>query len=421
MMADLGDALWLYDDARARSFEPLALTRPASALLAGTRVVRDRWALALAASPVGTFCAEHLATEFDGARTADIGEELIPAGTLIANSRCVPAATLSRSDDSSDRVHVWSCGGRVAAVQLAEPAPAAELIAGTGSLDALVPAGAERIEISGWWIEEMWDHIRHLPAVLADDIMRLARGALGGSPVTTSFEGPPEHTVVIGEYPVCVLAGAVIEPHVVLDTSAGPILIGPRATIQAFTRLVGPCYVGEGSTVVGDRVATCAIGPVCKVRGEVSTSVFLGYANKAHEGFVGHSYVGEWVNLGAGTTTSNLKNTYGNVTLQTSLGTRDTGMQFLGTLFGDHAKTGIGVRLTTGTIVGAGANVFGSVMPPKHVPPFAWGDHEVYTLDKFLQVAERAMGRRSVALSPGGRQTLKAAYGRATSPSVGRR
>ena len=120
--------------------------------------------------------------------------------------------------------------------------------------------------------------------------------------------------------------------------------------------------------------------------------------NKAHDGFVGHSVVGHWVNLGAGTTTSNLKNTYGAVRLEVA-GTRiETGRSNLGTLFGDHAKTAIGTMLATGTVVGAGANVFGAATPPKYVPPFAWGcAGERVTEDGFLRVAERVMARRDVA------------------------
>ena len=183
------------------------------------------------------------------------------------------------------------------------------------------------------------------------------------------------------------------------------------ATVQAFTRLAGPAYVGEGSTVVGE-IRGCAIGDTCKVHGEISTSVLLGLSNKGHDGFVGHSYFGRWVNLGAGTTTSNLKNTYGTVALWTPHGVRDTGEQFLGTLFGDHAKTGIGLRLTTGCVVGPGANVY-DAMPPKVVPPFAWGGGAPYgTYDpaRFLDVAARAMARRKVTLDERGRDHLRAVF-----------
>jgi hypothetical protein len=123
--------------------------------------------------------------------------------------------------------------------------------------------------------------------------------------------------------------------------------------------------------------------------------------------------LGRWVNLGAGTITSNLKNTYGPVSLWTPHSMRDTGMQFLGTMFGDHAKTGIGTSLTTGTVLGAGANVYGAESPPKVVPPFAWGSappYAVYRLDKFLEVAERMMARRQVTLTDRGRQQLAASH-----------
>ena len=138
----------------------------------------------------------------------------------------------------------------------------------------------------------------------------------------------------------------------------------------------------------------------------------LGHSNKAHDGFVGHSYLGRWVNLGAGTTTSNMKNTYGTVALWTPQGVRDTRLQFLGTLFGDHAKTGIGLRLTTGSVVGAGANVYDR-MPPKAVPPFSWGGgapYGEYDGERFVTVAARAMARRQVTLGERARRQLRAAF-----------
>jgi hypothetical protein len=145
----------------------------------------------------------------------------------------------------------------------------------------------------------------------------------------------------------------------------------------------------------------------------MSNTILIGHANKGHDGFVGHSILGRWVNLGAGTITSNLKNTYGTVQLWTPDGIRETGLQFLGALFGDHAKTGIGLTLTTGTVLGAGANVYGSQMPPKAVPPFAWGEagnFADYRADKFLDVAERMMARRHVTLGERSRAQLLASY-----------
>jgi UDP-N-acetylglucosamine diphosphorylase/glucosamine-1-phosphate N-acetyltransferase len=172
-------------------------------------------------------------------------------------------------------------------------------------------------------------------------------------------------------------------------------------------------YVGRGSQVLGDRVSNSSIGDHCRVHGELSSTIVLGHSNKTHTGFVGHSYLGRWVNLGALTTTSNLKNTYGPVQLWTPTGLRSTGQQFLGTLFGDHVKTGIGTMLSTGSVLGAGANIFGANMPPRVVPPFAWGDSEpydTYDVTKFLAVAERVMSRRQVELGANGRLQLTEAH-----------
>jgi len=213
---------------------------------------------------------------------------------------------------------------------------------------------------------------------------------------------------VLGSHPVFVEAGATIEPMVVIDAIAGPVLVSRGASVAAFTRIVGPCYIAAGAQVLGGKVGTSSIGELARVHGEVSSTIFIGHANKGHDGFVGHSVLGRWVNLGAGTITSNLKNTYGAVQLWTPDGVRSTGLQFLGTMFGDHAKTAIGTRLTTGSVVGTGANVVGSGLTPKVVPPFLWGEGTaLYDAERFAVVAERVMARRGVSLGDGGRRHLQ--------------
>jgi UDP-N-acetylglucosamine diphosphorylase/glucosamine-1-phosphate N-acetyltransferase len=306
---------------------------------------------------------------------------------------------------------VWTSDGRVAAVRLRARLGASELADGRMRLDRLEAAGLRSIDIAGTWMENTWDFIRYLPAQLTSDISRVyAAGAEGR---TGSGYAPPEVftpmrlrevAAVLGDNPVLVGNDATIDPYVVLDARNGPILVGSRAVIHSFTRLEGPCYIGADSTVMGGRVACSAVGENCKVSGEMSNTVVLGFSNKAHDGFLGHSYLGRWVNIGAGTITSNLKNTYGEVSMWTPQGVRQTGMQFLGSMFGDHARTGIGTTLATGTVVGAGANVFGGDMPPRYVPPFSWGrgsQLDDYQLPKFLEVAERVMSRRNVAVSAG--------------------
>ena len=390
-------SLYLWDDRRAATFAPYALTRPAGELRAGAVLTRERWERAFDAIAVGFVAAPHLA-EFEepGAPRA---ASTVPAGAVLVNARCLPSLG-GFVDTAAAR---WSCAGRTAAVVLPTELDAAQLAA----LDSLddVRTDGQVAEVLGRWLDGTWDLVGSLAAQLADDIHALA-GAI-------ATDGPPPAATVIGAHAVIVERGAVIEPLVVLDASAGPILVRRGATVASFTRLVGPCYVGEGATILGGRVATATIGERCKVAGEVSTTIFHSFANKGHDGFVGHSVVGRWANLGAGTTTSNLKNTYGTVQLDMPHGRQETGLQFLGTLVGDHAKTGIGTLLNTGTVLGAGANVFGGTMPPKLVPPFAWGRGEpygVFELDRFLTVTERVQARRDQTLGAAQRRQLAAAH-----------
>lgn len=182
---------------------------------------------------------------------------------------------------------------------------------------------------------------------------------------------------------------------------------------MAFTRISGPTFVGPGSHLLGGHFQGVSIGPACKVRGEVVNSVLLGYSNKAHDGYLGHSYTGKWVNLGALTTNSDLKNNYSTVRVPTVRGKVDTGLIKMGCMIGDHVKTGIGTLLATGSVIGAGSNLFGGLLSPQYVPPFTWGSInklEEYHLDRFLKVVERSMGRRDMPLLDETRTLLENAW-----------
>ena len=393
--------LYLYDDAKARQFEPFALTRPVSELRAGAEVIRLRWERAAGVKAYAFIGAPHLRDfrELDSPRPA--GEETtVPAGSVIVNSRFV-VSLAARIDDTSA---AFAADGAICAVRVRKSTDIAPLLDGSMELKDLLPQDAVPASLAGRWLNEVWDLVGILPQQLAEDIP-LIGGELSGAAV--------ENATVIGKHSIYLETGAGIEPFVVLDASAGPILIRRGATVASFTRIVGPCYIGEDSHVVGDAIRGCSIGNMCKVRGEMSSTVLLGHSNKGHTGFVGNSYLGRWVNIGAGTTTSNLKNTYGDVALWTPSGVRDTGLQFLGSLIGDHAKLGIGTMLTTGCVIGAGANVFGANVTPKYVPPFAWGECEPWDrvqFDKFCEIAERMMERRQVKLDSASVSLLSEAY-----------
>lgn len=236
----------------------------------------------------------------------------------------------------------------------------------------------------------------------------LRRQFLGGGQVLGDVH-PGAHLVAPESIHVAV--GAVVKPGVVLDASDGPITLAAGATVQPNAVLEGPCYIGPGSIVrpgSAIREAT-TLGPVCKIGGEVEASVILGYSNKQHDGFLGHSYVANWVNLGADTVTSDLKNTYGTIRVSLNGVAVESGQRFVGATIGDHAKTGIGTILPTGCVIGAAANVFCSHAAPKFVPSFGWltdDGLQAAKADKIVQIAEAVMARREKTLSAAERALL---------------
>jgi UDP-N-acetylglucosamine diphosphorylase / glucose-1-phosphate thymidylyltransferase / UDP-N-acetylgalactosamine diphosphorylase / glucosamine-1-phosphate N-acetyltransferase / galactosamine-1-phosphate N-acetyltransferase len=395
----------LYDDARARTFEPFATTRPLGEQRSGALLIRERWTQALGLEPTGFISGEWLDGfgEFAAPGAVPPDAEL-DADVLLVNTRALPFLSTGQQLQATAAAVVID--GRLAALRLRGTVPAARLRDGRLSLESLAAEQGitEREEVAGVWLDEVWDHVAQLSRLLTEDIPHLSREY--GCEVLRADN--TRGVAVSGTHAVWLEPGAEVEPFVLFDVTAGPVLIRRDAHVQAFTRVVGPCYVGVQSTVTADRITNCSIGDVCRVHGEVSSSIFIGHANKGHDGFVGHSIIGRWVNLGAGTITSNLKNTYGDVALWTPDGIRPSGQQFLGTMFGDHVKTGIGLRLTTGCVIGAGSSVF-DAMPPKVVRPFSWGSAGAYTTfeaTRFVAIAARMMRRRDVAMDEPTRRFL---------------
>jgi UDP-N-acetylglucosamine diphosphorylase/glucosamine-1-phosphate N-acetyltransferase len=210
---------------------------------------------------------------------------------------------------------------------------------------------------------------------------------------------------------------AVVEPGAIVVCDEGPVLLDAGSRVMAGAILRGPVAVGQEATVrMGARIyGGTTIGPHCKVGGEVASTVFHSYSNKAHEGYVGNSVFGQWVNLGADTTASNLKMTYGTVKLldwTTGLEV-DSGEQFLGTIMGDHCKTGINTMLNTGTVCGVSSIVVGAGFPARGIPSFKWaqaGSLVDYRLEKAIVDMERMMARRGVALDRHYRRMMEAIF-----------
>ncbi|HET7321360.1 MAG TPA: putative sugar nucleotidyl transferase, partial [Longimicrobiaceae bacterium] len=390
---------------------PFSLTRPAGELLFGTLTLRARAERVLGLTCTLALAPDHL-TRFEeqGAPpVADVSGALPTGGDrLFWLSRAVPGWNAALPESATtDRGGPVTVGGAVAgwfAPAGSEP-PA-------GFLDHPQRAEGEPVaELPGRILEHVWELVTGNPEQLQLDI-----AALHPHPAAPDLPAGVHHW---GEHPVVLGERVRLEPGCAIDTTEGPVWLDDDVRVLAFTRLEGPAYVGPASELLGGPVKRSSIGPVCRVHGEVAGSICLGYSNKQHPGHLGHAYLGRWVNLGAGTNNSDLKNNYSAIRLWTPHGEEDTGEVKMGCLLGDHVKTGIGLQINTGSVIGACSNLYGAEMPPKHVPPFSWGSGSElteYRLDKFLETAERAMERRDVPLSEGERAQLSSACERCRHP-----
>lgn len=211
---------------------------------------------------------------------------------------------------------------------------------------------------------------------------------------------------VLNPYNIWIGEDAKIQPGVVIDASDGPVIIDEGAIIMANSVVIGPVYLGKKSMIkAGAKIYEgTSVGPLCKIGGEVEETIFQGYSNKQHDGFLGHSYIGEWVNIGADTNNSDLKNNYKNVKVY-SYPHKDkisSNTMFQGTIIGDHTKIGINSTINTGAVLGFGCNLFGKNLISDFIPDFGWGEAgnlEKFKFDKFIETAEIVKKRRNVSLS----------------------
>lgn len=208
-----------------------------------------------------------------------------------------------------------------------------------------------------------------------------------------------------------------IGQNVVLDTESGPIILEKGAKVDHGSVIYGPCYIGENSRIKTNAVIEpgCSFGPVCKIGGEVENSILLGYSNKQHMGFLGHSYLCEWVNIGANTDNSDLKNTYGEISLSIRGESIDTGEMFVGSMIGDHTKTAINTQLNTGTVIGIHSMIACQGFPPTDIRSYNWTGSKnriIYKMNKAIDTARKVMDRRGKTLNESELKLMKNEYER---------
>ena len=378
------------------NFYPLALSRPIWELRCGMSSLAEKLIIKVGATDLAYFVPPYMAQVYQAraSRQAPVNDPATLRGEslFLVNGR-LKAADLKVNPTGSSEVAVTADGeflyARIAEADLAKLK--------TDSIESLLNSAKEALpsvtcDLPRW--NYTWELVLANPRQITADFAALGRSGIEGTVEQPNSIRGSTKDVYIG-------SDSLVYPMVVIDAANGPVYIDEGAQIHPFTRIEGPCYIGKKSILLG---AKCregnSIGPVCRLGGEIEESIIHGYSNKYHDGFLGHAYVGEWVNLGALTTNSDLKNDYSSVSV-TLNGRRpiDTGSTKVGSLIGDHMKTSIGTLLNTGSYVGAMALIMATGKPlPKFIPSFAWFLEGITTKGfgkgKLYETAKTAMGRR---------------------------
>jgi UDP-N-acetylglucosamine diphosphorylase/glucosamine-1-phosphate N-acetyltransferase len=381
----------VFEDNAVGRLQPLTDTRPAFDLRCGARTLLQRQLHAFGAERGFAFVRPELADLCRlGHPELTVNSLDVRQGdkVLFINARWLLSANVPRNPRSGE---VGLCDGQVAYACL----PAGELdhlqawkvfehLEEWSRKPSVRPCG-------GRMIAYPWDLLTHHAEALEQDHLYWVQQGAATLAANVPVVGSPERCLV---HP-----SARVEPMVLIDTTRWPVLIDADAVVGAFSRIEGPCYIGPRTQVSGAKLRGSSVGPECRIGGEVEASIVQGFSNKAHDGFLGHSYLGEWVNLGAGTQVSDLRTDYANVRLKVGSESVDTGLMKVGAFIGDHTKTSISALVNTGSMFGPFGQLLtsGSLLP-RSLPAFCRFGHgeieERNDLRQLFNSAATAMSRR---------------------------
>jgi UDP-N-acetylglucosamine diphosphorylase/glucosamine-1-phosphate N-acetyltransferase len=376
------------DEASWKNLLPLTFTRPVSEIRIGILTIREKWEKSLG-QECSYFTKDYLSLKYPFVRSGPaifINSTLLPAKEIVQQILQLKAGEAIVNNDELIAYH--SDNGA--------PQPGSKLTRAEAK---------SKLQ----FVKHVWDIFQQNGDAIKNDFRLLTEGRKS-RPVSDTV-------TVIGDRSQVFLEEGAKAEACILNTKDGPVYVGEHAELMEGSVVRGPFALCSHSTLkLSTKIyGATTIGPHCKVGGEVSNSVIFGYSNKAHDGFLGNSVVGEWCNLGADTNNSNLKNNYGNVKLYNYASGRlvDTGLQFCGLIMGDHSKSGINTMFNTGTVVGVGSNIFGGGFPSTNIMSFSWGGSggfEPYKLDKLFETAEKVFQRRGLVFDDKEKAILSSVY-----------
>lgn len=366
----------LFDDQETwKQLLPLTFTRPVSHIRIGILTIREKWERYL-----NTSCYVHCQTYLNPSELEKFKGNVV----ILINSNVCPDERLVAAIKELKDDEILLKGSQIIAYKKA--------FTGEVKHESLKPVAYTEHLLD---VSHPWDiFTKNAEAILNDfNLITVGRKSEPLSPSVT----------VIGNPDLVFLEKGAKAEACILNTKSGPIYLGVDAEIMEGSVVRGPLALCEHSALkLSTKVyGATTVGPHSKVGGELNNSVIFGYSNKAHDGFLGNSVIGEWCNLGADTNNSNLKNNYANVKVYNySAGKAlDSGLQFCGLIMGDHSKSGINTMFNTGTVVGVACNIYGGGFPPTHIPSFSWGGSEgfsEYQPEKLFETASKMFERRNL-------------------------
>lgn len=394
--------LCIFEDKNFSQLEPLIYYRPVYDLVCGMRTLRSKIIDAYAGTEYSLHCRTYLE---DFVKDKNHGLEVNQVTgneCLFINGRILAPAGLAEIIPLNGENKVYRFNDLLIAARISGKSieKVKKKLNDLLSISDFNNLPVETVEIP--IVEHTWDLIYNNANELKNDYNFLMNAGISKNNLNRkNFEGVhliEKDNVYIGE-------GSTLKPGVVLDASNGPVYIGKNVNILPNAVIEGPVYIGDNS-----KIKSCAtiyenvsIGSTCKIGGEVEDSVFLPLSNKQHSGFIGHAYIGSWVNIGADTNCSDLKNNYGNIKAFVNGKEVNTNQQFLGLMMGDHSKTAINTMFNSGTTVGFSCNIFGTGFPEKYIPSFSWGGNDsinTYDVEKSINTAKKVLFRRNKEMSP---------------------
>lgn len=393
------DTICIYEGIHHKELFPLVHIRPTFDLRCGILNLREKIIRHYPGVTVNLHCRNYLAEHIKQRNPQLIVNDLHSDGCLFIDGRIVADPNFAEKIPLQGEDKIYTNGDMVVAARItgSKLKNFKKYLLDVIPLSAFNGLPTEEVDIN--YVHFPWELIHNNGREIIEDYKYITKDykQMINAPINDGVYLVEKDNMYIAE-------GVDIKPGVVIDASDGPIYIAKNVKIMPNACLRGPLYIGKNSLIrMSAKVyENTSIGNVCKVGGEIEDSIIHSYSNKQHDGFLGHSYLGAWVNIGADTNSSDLKSNYGTIKVIINDVAVDSKMQFVGAIIGDHSKTAINTMLNTGTVIGLSCNVYGSGFPPKYMPSFSWGGSDgvtTYNLEKSLEVAERVMKRRDIIIS----------------------